>query len=63
MGILLDKRLKKDDLSRISFELRNNNGVTGKLVLTVVITCIGSSFLIGYNLGVLNLPRRVSDIH
>ncbi|CAH8520636.1 Solute carrier 2, facilitated glucose transporter member 4 [Schistosoma haematobium] len=36
----------------------SNNGITGKLVLTVIITCIGSSFLIGYNLGVLNLPRK-----
>ncbi|RTG88231.1 MFS transporter, SP family, solute carrier family 2, member 1 [Schistosoma bovis] len=36
----------------------SNNGITGKLALTVIITCIGSSFLIGYNLGVLNLPRK-----
>ncbi|KAK4469537.1 hypothetical protein MN116_007079 [Schistosoma mekongi] len=34
------------------------HGITGSLVLTVFITCIGSSFLIGYNLGVLNLPRK-----
>nr|CAH8842845.1 unnamed protein product [Trichobilharzia regenti] len=35
-----------------------NNGLTGSLFWTVLITCLGSSFLIGYNLGVLNLPRR-----
>ncbi|KAH8860802.1 Glucose transporter type 1 [Schistosoma japonicum] len=33
-------------------------GITGSLVLTVLVTCFGSSFLIGYNLGVLNLPRK-----
>ncbi|CAH8496884.1 unnamed protein product [Heterobilharzia americana] len=35
-----------------------NRGLTASLFWTVLITCLGSSFLIGFNLGVLNLPRK-----
>ncbi|VDP78730.1 unnamed protein product [Echinostoma caproni] len=32
------------------------SGITPMLILTVFITCFGSSFVIGYNSGVVNLP-------
>ncbi|TGZ55240.1 hypothetical protein CRM22_010429 [Opisthorchis felineus] len=35
-----------------------NRGITPTLVLAVCMTCLGSSFLIGYNLAVLNLPAH-----
>ncbi|KAA3670466.1 uncharacterized protein DEA37_0011886, partial [Paragonimus westermani] len=33
-------------------------GLTWTLALTVMMTCFGSSFLIGYNLAILNLPAK-----
>ncbi|KAF7260766.1 hypothetical protein EG68_01658 [Paragonimus skrjabini miyazakii] len=33
-------------------------GLTWTLALTVTMTCFGSSFLIGYNLAILNLPAK-----
>ncbi|CAL8095554.1 unnamed protein product [Calicophoron daubneyi] len=34
------------------------SGLTGTLLLTVSMTCFGSSFILGYNGGVLNLPSE-----
>ncbi|THD24023.1 Solute carrier family 2 facilitated glucose transporter member 3 [Fasciola hepatica] len=37
----------------------SDSGVTPVLILTVFVTCFGSSFVIGYNLGIMNLPGEV----
>ncbi|KAF5403878.1 hypothetical protein PHET_02771 [Paragonimus heterotremus] len=44
-------------LCRMKFAMQEL-GLTWTLALTVTMTCFGSSFLIGYNLAILNLPAK-----